>query len=185
MTRSGGSDHDSGTTVPIRWEDMRFPASAFNPPGEVSDPGYDTTNGGFLFDAAGTEVLFMQAQLPHTWKEDTVLKPHVHWQKTTSATGTVYWKLEYKWCPIGEVMDAAFTTLFSTTPAVSDDDTANKHALTALGEISGTGKTISDMLIMKLSRVGASDTYGADARLIEFDIHYQIDGDGSRQEYIK
>ncbi len=37
------------------------------------------------------------------------------------------------------------------------------------------------MLIMQLSRIGADelDTYAADARLLEFDFHYEIDRPGS------
>jgi NAD(P)H-hydrate repair Nnr-like enzyme with NAD(P)H-hydrate epimerase domain len=43
------------------------------------------------------------------------------------------------------------------------------------------------MLLMTLSRVhnNAGDTYAADARLIEFDIHYQVISPGSRQEFVK
>lgn len=173
------------------WDDMRFPASAVNPPGLVSDPDFDVVNGGWLFAAAGTEVVFVMAQLPHAWKERTELKPHVHWQKTTSAAGNVLWRLSYKWAPKGAVMDAAFTDLDSTTVVggTPDNDTANEHLITGFASIAGTGKTISDMLVMKLSRIGGdgSDTYGADARLLEFDIHYMITikMPGSTAEYQK
>lgn len=170
-----------------RWEDIRFPVSGINPPGQVSDPDWDTTNGGWLFDASSTELVFVAAQLPHAWKAGSVLKPHVHWQKTTSASGTVLWLLEYKWSPIGDVMDTAFTELSSTTvsPPATDGDTANEHLVTGLGDLAATGKDISDMLMMKLSRVGGSDTYGADARMLEFDIHYVRDSRGSIDEFAK
>lgn len=171
-----------------RWDDLRSPASAINPPGQVSDPDFDTTNGGWLFDGSGTEILFLIQQLPHTWKEGSVLQPHVHWQKTTSASGTVLWKLEYKWAPIGEVMDAAFSELESSTvsPSTVDGDTADEHLFTNLGDLVGSGdKQISDMLVMKISRLGGSDTYGADARLLEFDIHYIKDGRGSIERFTK
>ena len=171
------------------WDDMRFPAAAANPPGLASDPDFDTTNGGWLFAAAGTELLFFAAQIPHSWYEGSTLVPHVHWQKTTSASGDVVWSFEYKWAPLGEAMDAAFTqvTASSTVADTPDNDTANEHMITSFGDLSGEGKQISDMLIMKLSRLGdnGSDTYGADARLLEFDIHYQIDGIGSAQQYTK
>ena len=172
-----------------RWEDLRSPASAINPPGVASDPDWDTTNGGWLFAAAGTELLFFQQQLPHAWKEGSVLKPHVHWQKTTSAAGNVLWQLDYKWAPIGAVMDAAFTTLSASAVVAGtpDGDTANEHLITALGDIVATGKTVSDMLVMKLSRIGgdAADTYGADARLLEADIHVVLDSAGSIEQFTK
>ncbi len=172
-----------------QWDDLRFPASAVNPPGQASDPDFDTTNGGWLFDDNSTEIVFLMAQMPHAWRQGTTLKPHVHWQKTTSAGGDVYWQLDYKKAPIGEVMDAAFTTIYSTTVATGtpDNDTANEHLITPLGDIAMPGGELSDMLIMKLSRFGSNgaDTYGADARLLEFDIHYEIDGFGSGREFIK
>lgn len=169
------------------WEDLKFPASAINPPGQAGDPDFDTTNGTWLFDAAGTEVIYLIAQMPHAWKEGSTIKPHVHWYKSTSAVGNVLWRLEYKKFPIGEVGDAAFTTLDVTSPAVGDDDTAQQHALSAFADIDMTGMGLSDMLLMKLSRIGgdASDTYGADAALMEFDIHYQVDTLGSEQLYVK
>jgi len=167
------------------WDDLRFPASAINPPGAESDPDVDTTYGTLLFSGIATEVIFVQVQLPHSRKYGTPIYPHVHWAKTTSAAGGVYWQLEYRWSRIGEVMDDEWTTIGSATPDVDDDDTAEQHALTALGTIDGTLAELSDMLICKLSRKhdNAADTYEADARLLEFDFHIQIDRPGSIQLY--
>ena len=171
------------------WDDLRFPASAVNPPGQASDPDFDTTVGGYLFAAAGTELVFFQAQLPHKWYEGSELNPHCHWQKTTSAAGDVKWRLEYRWAPRAAVMDASWSTSTASTvvSATPDNDTANEHLITAFDDIDGSGKEISDMLLMRFSRIGgdAADTYGADARLLEFDIHYQIDGNGSTERFNK
>jgi hypothetical protein len=169
------------------YEDLRFSATVINPPGAVSDPDWDNTNGGWLFDSSSTEVLFTMAQLPHSWKESSDLQPHVHWQKTTSASGNVVWQLDYKWAPIGEAMDSSFTTLSSSTSVTTDNDTADEHLITSFGEISAEGKQISDMLVMKLSRIGGDgdDTYGADVRLLEFDIHYKVNSRGSNFLYEK
>lgn len=172
-----------------RYEDLRFPATAINPPGQVGDPDFDTTNGGWLFAAGGTEILFVIAQLPHACKEGSIIRPHVHWQKTTSAGGDVLWQLDYKWSPIDEVMDVGFTTISSATidSITTDNDTANEHLITSLGDVAATGKGMSDILVMKVSRIGGdeTDTYGADARFLEFDIHYEVDSLGSRYEYVK
>ena len=101
----------------------------------------------------------------------------------------VYWQLQYRWAKIGEVMDASWTTIGASTVSTGtpDGDTANEHLITPLPTIDGTGAGISDMLICQLSRVhdNVADTYGADARLFEFDIHYQIDQPGSEQEFTK
>lgn len=172
-------------TVRPAYEDLRFPASAINPPGAAEDPDFDTTNCGWLFDPGATEVLYVLAQIPHAWKEGTTLKPHVHWEKTTSAAGAVRWQLRYEWASYYEAR-TSLTTINATTP-VADSDTADVHLITPLPTIAGTGRQISDMLCMRLERVGghASDTYGADARLLEFDIHYEVDSFGSSQEYSK
>lgn len=91
---------------------------------------------------------------------------------------------------IAEDVDVAWTDLgivTTTIEATPDNNTAWEHLLTELGDIDMTGKTLSDCILFELSRIGgdASDTYGADARLLEFDIHYEIDSFGSNQEYIK
>lgn len=170
------------------WEDLQFPATAINPPGAASDPDWDSSNGGWLFDAGSTEVLYLIAQMSHTWVEGTDLEPHVHWEKSTSAAGNVRWQLRYEWARIDAVR-TAITTINATalsTPQ-TDPNTADHHLITSLGTISGTDSQISDMLVMRIERTGAhgDDTYGADARLLEFDIHYQRDFLGSYREYIK
>jgi hypothetical protein len=169
------------------WDDLRFPASGINPAGPASPPAVDAVIGGLLFDSASTEVVSLIAQMPHAWKEGSEIRPHVHWQKTTSAVGAVYWQLEYRWSSIGEVMDGSWATLPVTVPAVSDQNTAGVHAISPFGGIDASGHGLSDILVMRLSRVGGDvlDTYGADARFLEFDIHYQIDGLGSLKEYLK
>ena len=167
------------------WEDLRFPATAINPPGTVNDPDFDTTKGGWLFSPSATEVLFIVAQMPHSWIEGTEIRPHVHWEKTTSAEGDVYWNLNYQLSEIGTARQAA-VDLSSATATVASD-TADVHQLTTFGAIDMTGFTLSCILVMQLSRVGgnAADTYGADARLLEFDFHYQYGSAGSRQEFVK
>ena len=184
-----GTPNSNTSEFEANWDDLRFPATAINPPGQASDPDVEATTGLLLFAAAGTETIFALVQMPHSWKEGSVVKPHVHWQKTTSADGDVYWQLDYKKIPIGDVMDAEFTTLSATTPVsgTPDNDTANEHLLTSFADIDMTGLTLSDCLLCKLSRIGgnAADTYGADARLLEFDVHFQINTLGSEQLYTK
>ncbi len=169
------------------WDDLRFPAAGINPPGQASDPDVDMANGTLLFAASGTEVVVMQAQMPHAWKEGSSISPHVHWYKTTSAAGDVMWRMGYKKAGRGEVMDEDFTLLTSSTSVITDDDTAGQHLITVFDDIDMSDMIISDMLIMYMARLGnhEDDTYGTDAGLLEFDIHYQLDSNGSRAEFIK
>lgn len=172
------------------WDDLRFPATAINPPGQASDPDVEATSGLLLFAAAGTELIYALAQMPHSWREGTNISPHVHWQKTTSAAGNVAWQLKYKMAPIGEVMDADWSDADIATATVTgtpDNDTADEHLITAFTDIAMDGKSLSDCILFQIARVGddAADTCGADARLLEFDIHFIIDTLGSEQEFIK
>lgn len=161
----------------LYYDDFRVPATAVNPPGLISDPGWDDTNVGWLFDANSTEQLQVIVQLPHSWAEGSDIEPHVHWQPTTTNTGNVLWRMEYKWVNIDDVDPGTFTTVNQTQ---AGSGAVNTHQLMSFGTISGAGKTASSIISIKLSRVGgdASDTYTADARLKEFDFHYAIDSFG-------
>lgn len=169
------------------WEDLRFPATAINPPGGASDPAWDPSNGGWLFDASSTEVLYVVAQLPHSWKEGTVLRPHVHWEKSAAGAGNVLWQLRYEWSVPGQVRSSMTTINAATAVSTFDSNLADSHIITSLPDIDGADKVISSMLLMRLERVGGSglDTYANDARLLEFDIHYKRDARGSEGEFRK
>ena len=169
------------------WDDIRFPATGLNPPGPVNEPTRDTDTGLLDFGASGTDTVAFTAQLPHSYKPDSSLFPHVHWMKTSSASGNVVWELQYKLARIGEVIDGSWTTLTASTVAdgTPDTNTEGLHLITPLGEIDGTGLGLSDMIVMKLSRLGSDggDTYGADCTLLEADVHYEQDVFGSNYEY--
>ena len=52
--------------------------------------------------------------------------------------------------------------------------------------IDGTGHTISSILICRIKRVAAqTDNYASGIAILDFDIHYEIDTIGSRQELVK
>lgn len=173
-------------TSGYRWDDLRMPSTLINPPGLASDPGRDTTDGTLLFAATGQELIFTEAQMPHAWVNGTDIKPHVHWAKTTSAAGDVAWQLEYKHAPINAVMDASFTLIGPITTAVfTDPDTLDHHLITSFGSVTMTGYNDSHIMLFKLSRMGSDvgDTYGADAKLLSYDVHYQSNSRGSVTEF--
>ncbi len=178
--------------VTTRWDDLRFPASGIRITGAggAFPPGDDSTTGLLLFDPGRTETVGGVAQLPHSWKEESTVRPHVHWQKTTSAAGNVYWQFDYEVWNNGDTALLTYAnTLFSTSPVAGtpDNNTANEILITSFGDIDMTGMTASSLIFWRLSRIGgnAADTYGADARLVEFDIHYEIDSFGSAMEFVK
>ena len=168
----------------VYWEDLRFPAAGINPPGAASDPGRDTTDGRLSFSASATNVIAIQAQMPHAWKEGSVIVPHLHWSPTNTHGGSVYWRMEYKVANVGETFPGSFTpvNILAAGAGVSD-----AHQLASFGDIAMTGKRVSCMLLILLSRIGGegTDDYNAACKLNEFDIHYQVDGFGSTLETSK
>lgn len=180
-----------GSFEPLRWDDMKSAATAINPPGAASDPDRESSSGLLLFAAAGTELVYVFDQMSHGWAEGTDISPHVHWSKTTSAAGDVAWNLEYKRAILGEAMDADWTDLGTVTDAVADTpdtDTADVQMISSWGsQTFMSDAQISDCILWKLSRLGgdAADTYAADARLFEFDVHVQLDSRGSNALFEK
>lgn len=166
------------------WDDFRFPASRLQVNPALLKPDFDFANVGLLFDAASTETVFCIAQMPHGWKEGSDIRPHIHWQPTNTNTGNVLWKLEYKWANVGDVDPALWSevTVLATGAGV-----AGTNQIAAFPALSGVGKTLSSLLSMKVSRIGGdgTDTYDVDARMKEFDLHYQIDMAGSREPFSK
>lgn len=184
------SAHTGFRLTNTSWDDLRFPAQGINPPGAASDPDLESTTGLLLFGTVGTETIAGVAQMPHTWKEGTAVVPHVHWQKTTSAAGNVLWQLDYEVVSNGAIAAMDYGTQLQVTESVDgtpDNDTANEVLISSFGEVAMTGEVISCLVFWKLSRIGgdALDTYGADARLLEFDIHYEVDAHGSDEQFTK
>ena len=171
------------------WEDLRFPASSINPPGGIGGAAVDTVDtpfiGTLLFDPASVEICVGQAQMPHGWKEGSYLSPHVHWSPISTSTGSVVWRLSCETANVGEAYNGSYT--YISEVASYSDGTLNDHILSDFSDLDMTGKTISNMTLWRISRMATSgsDTYPQDARLLEFDIHYQIDSLGSNAEYLK
>ena len=180
------------------WDDLRVPMTATKG-GGINDPGFaqfktdgSASTGVFIywFDKAAEEELFFTAQIPHGYAPGTDLHAHVHW--VPSATGgaglKVTWALEYVWSNINGTYGNT-TIIHGDTATLDEDLVAGKHYLTELGTITGTGKTLSSMLVGRVYRDAAAalgtDDYDDDAGLLEIDFHYEIDAPGSRSEYIK
>lgn len=170
------------------WDDVRVSGNAFAK--NVNAPSlsaFGAAGGLLAYSFTGTGVtvnqVYFAIQIPHSYKLGTNLRPHVHWTPTTTDAGNVVWQLEYAWQDLGAVFSAA-------TPIEIIDAAAGvawEHQLAEFPEISGAGVDLSSMLICRLFRNPAhtSDTYGQDAALLEFDIHFQANTLGSREEFSK
>jgi len=178
------------TTV---YDDLRTPANAVRLKGASNVPTFaqfeDDAAGSsvgvytFMFEPTDRNEVFLTVQLPHTYKEGTDLLPHVHWSPQSTNDGDVDWILEYTIANIGNTFgDTATVHMLDTA-----DGTINKHQITTGDVIDGTGMEISHMLVCRLYRDGGEgdDDFTGDAAFLEFDIHYEVNTHGSRQELTK
>lgn len=167
------------------WDDLRFPVAGINPPGAASDPTRDTSDGRLVFSASAENIIAIQVQMPHSWQEGSYLAPHIHWSPTSTHTGNVKWQIKYKIANVGDVFPADYTTI---TTLDAGDGVADTHQIAGFADnIVMTGKRFSCMLLMLVSRLGndGQDTYTGTAKLNEVDIHYQINGFGTGEEYTR
>ena len=167
------------------WDDLRFPAQGINPAGLAAPPTVDATvyPGTLLFPTSIPTIIAGVAQMPHGWVLGSTVHPHVHWAKTTSAAGAVVWEFRYVAVNIRGVI-GAYSNWEACTYTVPDENTANKHSLADWSYLDMTGLVESAMILWQVRRntAATADTYAADARLLEFDIHYRSNRLGSVTE---
>jgi hypothetical protein len=165
------------------WEGLRFPVQGINPVGSVAPPSVDTADGTLVFSASQTNIIAGIAQLPRGWKEGSTIDPHVHWSPSNTSTGNVLWRFEYEVQNINGVFTGS--TIVDTLGAGSG--VAEAYQVHSLGTIDMTGKNINCIMKWKLSRIGVdgTDTFTGTARLLEFEIHYEVDSLGSSTESTK
>jgi hypothetical protein len=188
---------DNAATV---WNDlMVFPDATTK--GGSNPPEWGTT---FMKNAGGTskgvylwmfapnqeEELHFTVQIPHNYKEGTDLHPHIHW---TTVTGTpsgsnVVWGLEYT--VISVAGSFPFTQVLYTNSLISacnPPSGTGQHLISEFANISGTGLTISSIMVCRLFRAtgNASDTFPNVVGFLGFDIHYEQDTQGSRDVWTK
>lgn len=174
----------------LRWEDAKAPFRPKAVTGLFLAAEEVTDNPGWAFTGIGAQAYGGQAtfQLPHAYAEGTPIRPHVHWHKSTSASGTVKWKLQYRWHRIAEV-PTAWTDLETTVqvPESPDTDTAEYQMISPFGEIPATDIRVSNLFQARLYRDPSDpdDTYEADAILLDFDLHVQLDDRGSYKLHSK
>jgi hypothetical protein len=178
------------------WNDLVVPpfstyAGGDNPPVFGT---FKTSVKTFIFENNSTgseDQVFFSIQMPHNWKEGTTIYPHVHWSpQTFPGSGSIVWGFEYTWVNYNQVTPELFpntTTLSATTAVISSSSDLDKHFLTSYPSISGSGMKISSILMCRFFRNSSNtaDTFNGTAALLSFDIHYEIDAIGSRQEFIK
>jgi len=161
---------------------MKFPLTR-DKQGQSLYPDFDFTNMGLLFpNGDASEIAYMITQLRHEVRIGTgaELRPHIHFVQDVAAQPT--FKLDYRLYENNGDPTGSFTTLTASTFAFTwtSGSILQIASFPAISLAAITG--VSAMLDMKLYR---DDTdVGGDVLAKEFDMHYQQDGWGSRQEFI-
>ena len=176
------------------WDDLRVPLSSTKP-GATKIPGFAQwrdngagSTGVFAhhFDPSTEEQLFFDAQLPHTYKQGSEIRPHLHYVLPSAPTAgqTLKFGLEYTWSNVNGLFPT--TEIIYATETFTGDEVANTQYIAGFDpDISESTMKISAMISCRLFRDAADDTYAADAIVLEVDFHYQVDALGSGAEYVK
>ncbi len=177
----------SGATALLEgWDDLRFPAQAINPAGATDAPSVDTTLSGFpgtlLFSGSQENVICGIAQVPHAWKRDSALRPHIHWTKPTGSSSAVSWVFYYRHCGMAGEAPDAWVGPVAGVLAAGDQSVSDQHLISSFGAISMAGKKESSCLNWQIRRLGNTDADNNAVRLLEFDIHYEVSKGGTTAE---
>lgn len=168
------------------WEDLRFPAAAINPLGATSPPSLDDTVTGFpgtlLFAGNAENIIAGVAQMPHSWRAGSTIRPHIHWSVPVASAAAVTWQFYYR--HLGFAGDAAedWVGPIAGTIVAGDTGTADAHIISSFGDLLMSNRRESSMICWQIRRQGGTDANNGTARLYEFDIHYQIDKQGTATE---
>lgn len=187
-------DCGNGKTLELEhpvYDDMRITPSSFDRPG-VSDPTIVKVQPGgsgdtYLYEFADGNAASFVVQLPHTYKVGEDIKVHVHWTPGDHGEAedgnTVGWKIDYTWANI----NGAFGEMTTADCSDACNGVDWEHNMSPEVTITGTGKSISSMLICNIRRTdtGSDDTWngtvsGERPLILEVDFHYPVNTLGSR-----
>lgn len=174
--------HDS-LHYPDLWDDLRFPATGFNPAGSTAPPDISRSTGLLLFSGTANNVIAGIAQMPHSWKEGSPVYPHIHVRFPTAATANTRWSIAYDVAnPDGLFTNDSGTYTALSTVTVPNANNTKRHVRGQFGLLDMTGMRISACIVWRLTRLASSDAADndtSDCEFMELDFHYQMDSGGS------
>lgn len=179
------------------WDDLRVTPAGFDRAG-IADPAlvsYTPTGSSiatYLYEWQLNDIAYFTVQLPHSYKQGSDIKVHVHWtpglRGNEESGNTVGWKIDYAWANI----NGAFGAMSTADLSDACDGTDDKHQMTPEVTITGTSKNISSMLICNIKRTdtGTDDTWVGTASgelpmILEIDFHFEMDTVGSKESSSK
>lgn len=164
------------------WEDLRVSPTELKSVGVVDKPDFNFVTLTLDFPQGdSSEAAGYVYQLPHSWREGTSVEFHLHVEHDT--TGTPVFALQYQWVNTNAVIPATWTRITSTGFVYTRTSGQKIHNMIEFPAISGVGKTISSIFKVKIYRI--DNSYIGDCRILEADLHIEIDAFGSKTETSK
>ena len=122
-------------------------------------------------------------QIPHKWKAESAIVPHLHIYVPDDGTGgDIVFGMYYTWTNTNGTSAAETGPIYATLTRAANAG-INANAIISFGSIAGTGKTFSSIFRAKIYRVQAgADTFGGTCWLLSGDIHVEIDKLGTNNE---
>ncbi len=171
------------------WDDV-YPASVGRGASEPSNTSYHTgTNFDFLApvfpSAAPAKELTLHFQIPHSYDQGTNIENHLHlYVPDDVGGGDIVFDFEYHWSNIGDTGAISTTTGSATLTRGASAGIAQNIILELVDPVTGTGKLISSIFSITISR-DTADSFGSSVWLLSADCHIRKNTDGSRQELVK
>jgi len=179
---------DDGTMVKrgdaTVFNDSQVPPTVFRT-GGTSLVLAELTTGIYAHRFDHSDVIHFNVQFPHSMKLNSTIKPHIHLVNKAAIVGAASITFTFTWTWAN--INSSFPATNDSTKIISFADApALTHKLLsfdAITPVTGQGG-LSSILIGLLTRV-QTGYETANIFHMGFDIHYEIDTLGSRQEFIK
>jgi len=175
---AGGEDE-------VAWDDFAVPQEP-SLRGSRAKPDYDETEMGLLWPQNDSSefVNFVQ-QMKHAKKLNTGLRLHVHFIQSAEALPTFV--AEYRWYNNGAAVPAGFTTISTADGNKGIFEYPGSGSILQIASFQEidpiANENVSSNIDVKFYR--DDDDVPGDVLGKYIDFHYQIDGLGSDQEYVK
>jgi hypothetical protein len=159
----------------------------------ASDVDQDVAEGTVDFEDTATlaDYVMMNIQVNHDWEIASAIYPHLHWFQASANVPN--WLIQYRWQIQGAAKTTAWTSVKYTEHAATYA-AGTLNQITKFGSITApAGCGLSDILQFRVLRdtdndstlFGGLDPLTGDAKAVNFDVHYEVDGFGSDEEYVK
>lgn len=171
------------TYVRTYWDDIAVGGSALA--SGAFAPTLTSWNGtGADYCYAGSvrnEYSYGSAELPHDWKEGTILYPHIHSSKSTSGVGNYTFRLDWS------LSDSTHILYNSTNVTVINGAQWMTFIVPFNDTINASGFNIGSMWRFTLTRLqdDVKDNYADCAGVSQVSLHYEIDSPGSTTQLTK